>query len=181
MRCFGPPPPGGAAWGGPGPGWVPPRAQHGRGFPIWGPEVGVFAAAGFLPVLLLALLPTEDLRAAILGLGLDPIVLALGLCLLTVVLALCGVNPIVTASVFGAIAAQLAMPGLSNTAIALAITGGWTAVIGLSPFITTLVVAAAIMGRSTARIGLVWNGPYCLAILLVWLLFLAGLMAGGLI
>ncbi|MCD1618956.1 hypothetical protein ACFSDD_25225 [Salipiger marinus] len=146
-----------------------------------GAEVGVFAAAGFLPVLLLALLPTEALRAAILGLGLGPIVLALGLCLLTVVLALCGVNPIVTASVFGAIAAQLAMPGLSNTAIALAITGGWTAVIGLSPFITTLVVAAAIMGRSTARIGLVWNGPYCLAILLVWLLFLAGLMAGGLI
>ncbi|MEO1986458.1 MAG: hypothetical protein ABGX47_07355 [Martelella sp.] len=146
-----------------------------------GPEVGVFAAAGFLPVLLLALIPTEILQAGIAALGLNALSITLGLTLLTVVLALCGVNPIVTASVFGSIAAQLAMPGLSNTAIALAITGGWTSVIGLSPFITTLVIASTIMGRSTTRIGLVWNGPYCLAILTVWLLFLTGLMMSGLI
>ena len=144
-----------------------------------GAEVGVFAAAGFLPVLLLALLPTEDLRAAIVALGLGPLSLTLGLSLMTVVMALCGVNPIVSASVFGSIAAQLAVPGLSNTAIALAITGGWTAVIGLSPFITTLVIAATIMGRSTSRIGLVWNGPYCLGIFLTWALFLTALMWSG--
>ena len=143
--------------------------------------MGVFAAAGFLPVLLLALIPTEILQAGIAALGLNALSITLGLTLLTVVLALCGVNPIVTASVFGSIAAQLAMPGLSNTAIALAITGGWTSVIGLSPFITTLVIASTIMGRSTTRIGLVWNGPYCLAILTVWLLFLTGLMMSGLI
>ncbi|WP_417839565.1 hypothetical protein [Tritonibacter scottomollicae] len=144
-----------------------------------GAEVGVFAAAGFLPVLLLALLPTEDIRAAVVALGLGPVTLALGLSLLMVVLALVGVNPIVTASVFGSIAAQLAVPGLSNTAIALAITGGWTAVIGLSPFITTLVIAGTIMERSTSRIGLLWNGPYCLAIFLSWAAFLAILMWSG--
>ncbi|MEO1910174.1 MAG: hypothetical protein ABGX10_07100 [Paracoccus sp. (in: a-proteobacteria)] len=144
-----------------------------------GAEVGVFAAAGFLPVLLLALLPTGDLRAAVVALGLGPLSLALGLSLLTVVMALCGVNPIVSASVFGSIAAQLAVPGLSNTAIALAITGGWTAVIGLSPFITTLVVASTIMGRSTSRIGIGWNGLYCLIVFATWALFLTVLMLSG--
>ncbi|SNT76637.1 hypothetical protein [Paracoccus seriniphilus] len=144
-----------------------------------GAEVGVFAAAGFLPVILLAIIPIEDFRATIIAMGLGPVALALGLSLLTVALAFCGVNPIVTASVFGAIAAQLAVPGLSNAAIALAITGGWTAVIGLSPLITTLVIAGTIMERSTSRIGLVWNGPYCLAILFVWLLFLTTLIWSG--
>jgi len=146
-----------------------------------GSEVGVFASAGFLPVVLLALIPAEDLRTAISGLGLGPVALALGISLSIFGLALIGVNPIVVASVLGAIAAQLNVPGLSDTAIALAITGGWTAVIGLSPFITTLVICSAIVGRSTTTIGLRWNGPYCLAILTVWALMLAGLMMGGLI
>ncbi|TRW94597.1 hypothetical protein FNJ84_19070 [Paracoccus sp. M683] len=144
-----------------------------------GAEVGIFAAAGLLPVILLAILPTAELRAAIVALGFGPVSLALSISLLTVIMAFCGVNPIVSASVFGSIAAQLAMPGLSNAAIALAITGGWTAVIGLSPFITTLVIASTIIGRSSFTIGLGWNGPYCLAILLVWLLLLAGLITTG--
>ena len=146
-----------------------------------GSEVGVFASAGFLPVVLLALIPAEELRAAISGLGLGPVALACGISLSIFGLALIGVNPIVVASVLGAIASQLNVPGLSDTAIALAITGGWTAVIGLSPFITTLVICSAIVGRSTSTIGLRWNGAYCLAILTVWALMLAGLMLGGLI
>ena len=146
-----------------------------------GPEVSVFAAAGFLPVLLLALIPTETLQATIVTLGLDAFSIMIGLSLLTVVLALIGINPIVTTSVFGSIAAELAVPGLSNTAIALAITGGWTSVIGLSPFITTLVIASTIMGRSSTTIGLVWNGLYCATILSVWLLLISGLMLTGMI
>ena len=146
-----------------------------------GPEVGVFASAGFLPVTLLALIPAEDLRALILTLDLSPIALAIGLCVSVVGFGLIGVNPIVVSSVLGAIAAQLAVPGLSNAAIALAITGGWTAVIGLSPFITTLTIGSAILGRSPVRIGLIWNGPYCLVILIVWVVLLSSLMLGGVI
>ena len=144
-----------------------------------GAEVGVFASAGFLPVVLLVLIPTEELRGAISVLGLGPVMLVLGLCLSTFGLALIGVNPIITASVFGAIAAQLSVPGLSTTAIALAITGGWTAVIGLSPFITTLVIGSAIIGRSSNVIGRLWNGPYWLSILALWLVGLAaGILCG---
>lgn len=143
------------------------------------PEVGVFAAAGFLPVVLLALIPTETLRQVIGALGLGPVAMALGLALSIFTLAFMGVNPIVSASVLGAIAVQLAVPGLSDTAIALAITGGWTAVIGLSPFITTIIITATIVERPVWLVGPGWNGAYSLTILTVWLVLLGGLVVSG--
>ncbi len=144
-----------------------------------GAEVGVFASAGFLPVILLALIPVDDLRAAVAMLGLGAVTLALGLAVSIVLLAMLGVNPIVSASVLGAIAVQLAVPGLSETAIALAITGGWTTVIGLSPFMTTIIICAAIIDRPVGLVGPVWNGPYCLTILAVWSVLLSSLMISG--
>lgn len=163
------------------------RALREAGGATWGrlsamgPEIGVFASAGFLPVLLLALVPLEPLRAAISGLGMGAVPLALSLAGSIVVLAFVGINPIVAASVLGAIAVQLAVPGLSQTAIALAITGGWTAVIGLSPFITTIIITASITGRSVWQVGPVWNGAYSGGVLLIWCALLAGLMWSGLI
>lgn len=156
------------------------RATWGRLSDL-GAEVGVFASAGFLPVMLLALLPIEELRGAIAALGFGPVALTLGLCGAIFLLALIGINPIVTASVLGAVAVQLAVPGLSNSAIALAITGGWTAVIGLSPFITTLAIGSAIIGRSTQVIGPRWNGVYCLSIFALWMTALAAGVASGVI
>ncbi|NHF74627.1 hypothetical protein [Paracoccus xiamenensis] len=168
--------PGGAAEG---------LRQAGAG--VWGrlsdmaPEVGVFAAAGFLPVLLLALIPMDSLREGIGALGLGPVTMALGLTLSIFALAFLGVNPIVSASVLGSVAVQLAVPNLSDTAIALGITGGWTAVIGLSPFITTIIITATIVERPVWRVGPVWNGAYSLTILTVWLLLLGGLMISGVV
>lgn len=146
-----------------------------------GDEVGVFASAGFLPLALLPLIPLEELRNLVSAMGLGALSLAMGLSVSIIGLALLGVNPIVVASVLGAIGAELSVPGLSDTAIALAITGGWTAVIGLSPFITTLVVSSSIVGRSSSRIGLRWNGSYSLAIFVVWSMMLSALMITGLI
>ncbi|PJW96380.1 hypothetical protein CWI54_27490, partial [Escherichia coli] len=74
------------------------------------------------------------------SLGLGALPLTLGLMGAIVALAVLGLNPIVSASVLGTIAVQLAVPGLSDTAIALAITGSWTAVLGLSPFMTTIII-----------------------------------------
>jgi hypothetical protein len=37
------------------------------------------------------------------------------------------------------------------------------------------------MGRSPARLGLFWNGPYCIAILAVWAVLLTALIQTGLI
>ncbi len=144
-----------------------------------GAEVGVFASAGFLPVVLLALIPVDGLRDALGALGLGALPLALGLMGAIVALAMLGLNPIVSASVLGAIAVQLAVPGLGDTAIALAITGSWTAVLGLSPFMTTIIICAAIIKRPVGVVGPIWNGPYCAAILAVWALLLSTLMLSG--
>ena len=138
-------------------------------------EVGVFAAAGFLSVVLLAIVPVEGLRAAVEALGLGAPAIAVGLSLSMVVLALLGVNPIVTASVLGGLASRMAVPGLEDATVALALVGGWTAVIGLSPFITTIILTSRIVGRSEWRIGPVWNGPYCLTILAIWCALVAWL------
>ena len=148
---------------------------------VLGPEVGVFASAGFLPVVLLALIPVDQLQGTVSGWALGPVPLALGISSLIAASAMVGINPIVMASVLGATAAQLAVPGLSDTAIALAITGGWTAVIGFSPFITTLGISSAIVKRSTVTIGIKWNGVFCLTLLAVWSLMLAGLITFGVI
>ncbi|WP_281827413.1 hypothetical protein [Jannaschia rubra] len=142
-------------------------------------EVGVFAAAGFLSVILLAIVPVDALRALIANLGLGPVALTLGLALSVLGLAFVGINPIVTSSVLGAIASQLAVPGLSDLAIALAIIGGWTGVIGLSPFITTILFCAAIIDRPAMRIGPVWNGAYSLTIFAVWCACLGAAVALG--
>ena len=146
-----------------------------------GPEIGVFASAGFLPVLMMALVPVNDLGVAVAELDLAPQVLApcLGLCV--VAFAMVGMNPIVTASVLGAAVSQMALPGLSDAAIALAIMGGWAAAIVLSPFITTIGISSSIVGRSPVRIGLIWNGVYGLLGLTVCFIVLEGLMAAGII
>ena len=144
-------------------------------------EVGVFAAAGFLSVMLLALIPVENLRELIAELGLGAVPLALSISFTIVITAMLGVNPIVSASVLGAIASQLAVPGLTDTAIAFSIIGGWTAVIGFSPFITTIIFCSAIIERPAMRIGPIWNGPYSLTILTLWSIFLSVLMVRGFI
>lgn len=131
--------------------------------------------------MLLAMIPVGALQDAIAALGLGALPMALGLVVAIVLLAFVGINPIVSSSILGAIAVQLAIPGLGVTVIALAITGGWSAVIGLSPFLTTLIIAASVVGRPTWVIGPVWNGAYSLTILCIWLLLLSGLMLTGMI
>ena len=140
--------------------------------------LGLFAGA-LLPSRTAWLLPMGALQTTAAGFGLGAVPLALGISASIIAGALLGVNPIVTASVVGAVAAELAVPGLSLTAIALAIIGGWSVVIGLSPFITTIVFCAAIVGRPVWTVGPVWNGPYCAAVFGVWCALLVTLMATG--
>jgi len=144
-------------------------------------EVGVFASAGFLSVMLLALIPVESLRLIIADFGLGAISLALCIVFGIVLMAFLGINPIVSASVLGAIASQLAVPGLSDAAIAFSIMGGWTTVIGLSPFITTIIFCAAIIERPPILIGLKWNRAYSITILTLWCAFLITLMLTGVV
>lgn len=144
-------------------------------------EISIFASAGFLSVVLLAVIPMDQLSALIAATGLGPLALSIGLSCTLFVLACIGVNPIVVATVLGAILWQQQIPGLSDVAIALAILGGWTSVIGFSPVITTVVYCAAATGRSPFVIGPLWNGLYSLTVLAVWILLLTVLNLTGLI
>lgn len=144
-------------------------------------EVGIFASAGFLPVALLALMPMDEVQVFVADLDLGAVPLALSIMVSIIAGTLLGVNPIITTSVVGAVAAELAIPGLSQTAIALAIIGGWSASVGLSPFMTTVVLCATSINRPAWWVGPIWNGPYCAAIFAVWCMFLVVVMVSGLI
>jgi hypothetical protein len=144
-------------------------------------EVGVFASAGFLSVLLLAIIPVEGLRTLVAALSLGPVSLVLGLMMLIIAAAFLGVNPIVTSSVLGAIAVQLVLPGVSELAIALAIIAGWTTSIGFSPLITTIILCETIIDRPAVLIGPVWNGLYSLIVLLFWAVLLSVLVGNSMI
>jgi hypothetical protein len=154
-------------------------ADYRARLPWMGAEVGVFASAGFLPVTLLALVPVEAVQGHVAALGLGAVPLAVGIAVGILAFAMLGINPIVSTSVLGSVAFQLEVPGLTPQVIALAAMGGWTSVIGLSPFITTIILASSILKRSVWRVGPGWNGPYCLSVLAIWLTFLVMLMWTG--
>lgn len=155
--------------------------DYGARLPWMGAEVGVFASAGFLPVILVWLVPVDGLQAYARALDLGPVQVALALTVSITIAALVGINPIVSTSVLGTVALQLDLPGLTPQVIALAAIGGWTTVIGLSPFITTIILSSAIVNRSVWTIGPRWNGTYCLTILCIWMGFMVALMKAGLI
>lgn len=130
-------------------------------------EIGVFASAGLLAVLLLELLPAQMIEAILTRSHLPPELLAICLGMTTFCLALLGINPIITASVLGSLIATSGVVGLSQIAAAFAILSAWSSVMGLSPFITTVAYAGAIIGRSPVTVGLRWNGSYALTLLVL--------------
>lgn len=154
-------------------------ADYRSRLPWMGGEVGVFASAGFLPVTFLALVPVEAVQTHVATLGLEAVPLAIGIAVGVLAFTMAGINPIVSTSVLGSVAFQLQVPGLTPQVIALAAMGGWTSVVGLSPFITTIILASSILKRSVWRVGPHWNGPYCVAILAIWLTFLVAFMWSG--
>ncbi len=139
-----------------------------RRFPASASEVGVFASAGLLAVIVLALIPMPWLQDKIIGLSLDPALIVVTMSLTVYALCCIGINPIITASILGSLAYALDLPGLSSLAAALALLGGWGSAIPFSPFITTVVYTGALIGRSPVEVGMRWNGPYSLTMLILW-------------
>lgn len=139
-----------------------------RRFPLAAAEIGVFASAGLLSVLVLELLPIDQVQAMVAALIGAPWQMIALLNLSMFVLAAVGINPIITASVMGSLVTQLDVPGLSDAAAALSLAGTWGCVMGFTPLITTVVYAGALIGRTPSVVGLRWNGLYCLSSLALW-------------
>jgi len=130
-------------------------------------EVSVFAASTFLGVTLAAILPREALQAAILALKIPPGALAALVTLTITGLAFVGFNPMIAAAILGSVISSLAIPGLPPLALALALLSGWYVTTLASPFNSSLVMTAAILGRSPHQVGIGWNGRFAAAVLVV--------------
>jgi hypothetical protein len=132
-------------------------------------EIAVFAASGFLGVVLVALAPRALIQHAIIAAALPPGVLAAGLAGSVIALGFLGINPMISTSILAGTMASLAVPGLSNANIVLALAGGWAIVIGLAPLMSSLVMTAALIGRRSSEVGLRWNLRFSLAAAAFWL------------
>lgn len=141
-------------------------------WPGYANEIAVFAASGFLGVVLAALAPREALQLAITAAALPAGAVAAGLAGAVVVLGFIGVNPMISASILAAVMAQVTVPGLSHAQMVLALAGGWTCVIGVAPLMSSLVMTSGIIGRRSREVGLIWNGRFSLAAVSLWLLAL---------
>lgn len=142
-------------------------------WPTYANEVAVFAASGFLGVVLSTLAPREALQTAIAALALPPGLFAALLTLLVVVLGFCGLNPMISASILAATVTSLDVPGLGHEHVVLAVALGWALVIGVAPLMSSLVMTAALIGRRSREVGLIWNGRFSLAALGLGMLWVA--------
>lgn len=139
-------------------------------FPLAASELGVFASAGLLSVLVVEVMPTEAIGAMARDLQLTALPVLWIFAGLLFGLGCIGINPIITASVLGSLGSQLAIPGLSDVAIAVQLIGIWSAVMCFSPFITTVAYAASLVGRSAFTVGPRWNWSYSIGVAVIWTL-----------
>lgn len=93
--------------------------------------------------------------------------------LLVVGLSLVGVHPLASVTLLGQIMMGISLP-FNALAIALALNIGSVLAYMMSPFAGIVVVIANILGISSTTISLKWNGKYCLLLLVVSLIFIAG-------
>lgn len=136
-------------------------------WPHFANEISIFAASGFLGVVLATLAPREALQAAFAAAALPPGVVAAGLTGSVVVLGFLGLNPMISASILAATLASITVPGLSHVHAVLALAAGWTCVIGVAPLMSSLVMTATLIGRRSIEVGVIWNGRFTIAAVVV--------------
>ncbi|WP_370310944.1 hypothetical protein [Salipiger bermudensis] len=137
------------------------------GFSRAAAEIGVFASAGLLSVLILEVLPADLIEQGLRHLG-QPWMIVVLLNATLFLLALIGVNPIVSASVMATMIGRFDISGLPDVPVALGLAGAWAAVMGFAPAMTTVTFSASIIHRRAWTVGPLWNGPFCISVLSLW-------------
>lgn len=123
-------------------------------------EVGVFALAGLIGVLLVALVPQhalDPILTGIVGWG-GPVALALALAWATLAAAMLGLHPIISVVILAEF--MVRTPLISEKASLLALLSGWTLTVCLAPLATTATYVGAILNRSPVTVSLRWNGLF---------------------
>ena len=120
-------------------------------------ELAIFAASGFLAILLLPQIDVNWLSQNITRLGLGEGAVLIGGSWVIILLALATVNPLVTASLV--IETLLRLPGLDfdPAIIAVTITVTWGIVGGTSPFSASVRLTARSVNQSANDVGFKWN------------------------
>ncbi|MBB1493321.1 MULTISPECIES: hypothetical protein [unclassified Paracoccus (in: a-proteobacteria)] len=107
-------------------------------------ELTVFASAGIMVVLIHQLLPGGSQMVAAMGWGPDAVA-AVPLMMAALFLLSCvGINPIIVTAILASTMAGLAIPDLSQTAIALSLAGAWASVMIFSPSLTLVALASGL-------------------------------------
>ncbi len=149
------------------------REGFGR-FPQIGAEVTAFAMSGFLGVALVAVLPSDQIKAAFLALGLHGGQLAALIAAMVAFFSMIGLNPLVSATILAGIIASLHLPGLSPLLLGISVVTGWAAAIPCAALQTSTIMMANLLGRPAYEISVRWNAVFCalaltLSIVGLWL------------
>jgi hypothetical protein len=123
-------------------------------------EVGVFALAGLIGALLVAMVPQDALDPVLLAIvdfG-GPVALVLALAWTTLGLSMVGFHPIISVVILAEFMART--PLISQQATLLALLTGWTLTVCLTPLATTASYVGAILNRNPLTVSLRWNGVF---------------------
>ncbi|MBB3773566.1 hypothetical protein FHS55_004208 [Angulomicrobium tetraedrale] len=129
-------------------------------------EIAIIASAGYLGLMIGAMVPEQTVRGFVLLAGLQGWLLACSISLLILLTSMLGLNPIIssTISVKATLSAGLV---ISEPMLILSALIGWGLGLLVSPATSTLSIACLATGRPPFTVGLRWNGFFCLSVLMV--------------
>lgn len=130
-------------------------------------ELAIFAASGFLAVILLPQIDVVWLSENITRLGLSEGAVLIAGSWAIILLALATVNPLVTASLVIETLVRLPDLNFDPAIIAVAITATWGIVGGVSPFSASIRLTARSVNHTASEIGLKWNFWYTICAIVV--------------
>lgn len=148
-----------------------------RSIPASSPEAITLAAAGYIGMMLAALVPSDFV--VLIATPLHPVVLLAALPLCIVAAVQFALTPIVTAVFLGTALGSLEPLPADPTLMLLALAGGWALALTASPFAAGALVLHRLTGLSAARLTWHWNGLYSLLAYLLLVAWLAALHAAG--
>lgn len=144
-----------------------------HGFPASSPEVLTLSSAGFIGALAAALIPVDQVTAVAAWAAQSPLLLLAGIIILVVLAAQLALSPIMFVVFLGSALAQAPLPGVDQTAIALALAAGWALSLTGSPFTASVLILSRVTGVKGTRVSWTWNGVFTALAAGVAVLFLA--------
>ncbi|MDQ0512893.1 hypothetical protein [Ancylobacter amanitiformis] len=129
-------------------------------------EIAIIASAGYLGLMIGAMVPEQAVRGFVLLLGLEGALLACSISLLILLTSLLGLNPIISSTIIvkATVSAGLVIP---EPMLILSALIGWGLGLLVSPATSTLSIACSATGQPPFTVGLRWNGFFCLSVLMV--------------